>query len=489
MKPILLTLILFPFLAFSQIQIGQDIDGEAPEDFSGEHISISSNGKIVAIGAVGNDGNGGSSGHVRIYENQDDVWTQIGQDIDGEAQGDLSGRSVSLSSDGSIVAIGANSNDGNGMDSGHVRVYENLDDVWIQIGQDIDGEFSDDRSGIGLSLSSDGNIVAIGANSNDDNGMDSGHVRIYQNQGGNWVQIGGDIDGEASKDFSGNALSLSSNGNIVAIGATHNDFGDLSNTGHIRVFENIEGTWTQIGQDIVGLYENGKLGTSVSLSSDGTIVATGSPAPLSEAGIVRVFRNLDDVWTQIGDDIVGEAPINGSGGSISLSGDGSIIAIGAIGNDGNGENSGHVRIYKNVNDIWIQIGQDIDGEDTFQHFDAMGLSLSSDNTTVAIGTGRNDGENGNVTGAVRVFDLREVLSINEFNIPEIKLYPNPTSDYINIKLQNENLLQKIIIYNSLGQIVKISTKTTITTSKLLQGLYIVEVITDRGKAFKKLIII
>ena len=47
---------------------------------------------------------------------------QLGADIDGEAAGDASGWSVSLSSDGTILAIGARLNDGNGADSGHVRV-------------------------------------------------------------------------------------------------------------------------------------------------------------------------------------------------------------------------------------------------------------------------------------------------------------------------------------------------------------------------------
>ena len=38
-----------------------------------------------------NDGNGSNSGHVRIYENIGGSWSQIGQDIDGEAAGDHSG--------------------------------------------------------------------------------------------------------------------------------------------------------------------------------------------------------------------------------------------------------------------------------------------------------------------------------------------------------------------------------------------------------------
>jgi hypothetical protein len=51
-------------------------------------------------------------------------WDQIGNDIDGEDVYDWSGwRAVSLSNDGTVVAIGATGNDGNGTDSGHVRVY------------------------------------------------------------------------------------------------------------------------------------------------------------------------------------------------------------------------------------------------------------------------------------------------------------------------------------------------------------------------------
>ena len=88
-------------------------------------MSLSSNGNIVAVGAIFNVGNGSSSGHVRVYQNISGTWTQVSADIDGEAANDFSGWSVSLSSDGSIIAIGAIFNDGNGADSGHVRVYRN----------------------------------------------------------------------------------------------------------------------------------------------------------------------------------------------------------------------------------------------------------------------------------------------------------------------------------------------------------------------------
>ena len=117
---------------------------------------------------------------MRVYQYSGSSWSQLGADIDGEAAGDYSGYSVSLSSDGTIVAIGAPDNDGNGSNSGHVRVYEYSSSSWSQLGADIDGEASDDYSGSSVSLSSDGTIVAIGAPYNDGNGSNSGHVRVYE---------------------------------------------------------------------------------------------------------------------------------------------------------------------------------------------------------------------------------------------------------------------------------------------------------------------
>ena len=110
------------------------------------------------------------AGHVRIYENNNGTWTQIGSDIDGESSMTTLDGQLVLSSDGSVVAIGAIYNDGGGTNAGHVRVYENNNGTWTQIGSDIDGESSSDYSGWSVSLSSDGSVVAIGAYANDGNG-------------------------------------------------------------------------------------------------------------------------------------------------------------------------------------------------------------------------------------------------------------------------------------------------------------------------------
>jgi hypothetical protein len=150
------------------LQLGNDIDGEAAFDDSGFSVSLNSVGDRVAIGAFGNDGaNGSNSGHTRVFEWDGSNWQQLGNDIDGEAADDFSGYSVSLNSAGDRVAIGAIENDGaNGMFSGHTRVFEWDGSNWQQLGNDIDGEAVDDFSGFSVSLNSAGDRVAIGSEFN-----------------------------------------------------------------------------------------------------------------------------------------------------------------------------------------------------------------------------------------------------------------------------------------------------------------------------------
>ena len=64
----LLTFLLFSSFALSQTQLGADIDGEAAGDYLGWSVSMSSDGSRLAIGAPLNTGNGSTSGHVRVFE-------------------------------------------------------------------------------------------------------------------------------------------------------------------------------------------------------------------------------------------------------------------------------------------------------------------------------------------------------------------------------------------------------------------------------------
>lgn len=329
-------------------QIGNDIDGEAAQDHSGRALSLNSDGSIIAIGAMYNNGNGTHSGQVRIFENMAGNWTQIGNDIDGENADDFSGYSVSLSANGKIVAIGSVNSSANGSNSGQVRIFENISGNWLQVGANINGEATGDYSGYSVSINDEGTIVAIGAYKNSGNGTNSGHVRVYQNIAGVWTQIGTDIDGEAANDYSGIAVDLSSDGLLVAIGAYGND-GSYTEAGHVRVYQYNSGTWIQIGDDIDGEAANDLSGTAVSLSSDGNILAIGARGNNGENGVdsghVRLYQNNAGIWSKKGEDIDGEAADDLSGSGVSLSSNGLIVAIGAPGNDENGSASGHVRVF------------------------------------------------------------------------------------------------------------------------------------------------
>ena len=414
-------------------QLGTDIDGEAAGDESGRTVSMSADGQTVAIGASGNDDNGIDSGHVRVYQWTGSAWQQQGSDIDGEAAGDEAGKwnSLSLSSDGQMVAIGALYNDGNGNDSGHVRIYQWSGSAWQQLGADIDGEAAGDASGFAVSLSSDGQTVATGALYNGGNGALAGHVRIHQWTGSEWQQLGADIDGEAAGD-NVHSVSLSSDGQTVAIGARRND-GNGTDSGSTRVYQWTGSAWQQLGSDIDGEAAEDQSGYSLSLSSDGQIVAIGAlynDGNGTDSGSTRVYQWTGSAWQQVGSDIDGEAAEDLSGVSLSLSSNGQTVAIAAHSNDANGNRAGQVRLYGWSGSEWKQLGADIDGE-AADDLSGGSVSLSSDGQTVAVGAMFNDG-NGVDSGHVRIYRAHPVQSVaaDSVSVTVDPINDDPTLDAI-----------------------------------------------------------
>ena len=471
-------------------QIGEDINGEAAGDWSGQSISLSADGSVVAIGASYNDGNGSNAGHVRIYQNINGFWTQFGADIDGEAENDLSGVSVSLSSNGTTIAIGAWTNDGNSIDEGHARIYQYNGGNWVQIGNDIDGEASYDESGVSVCLSSDGSIIAIGALGNSANGIYAGHVRIFQNIAGTWTQIGEDIDGEAIGDMCGKSISLSSDGSIVAIGSNGNDENG-ENSGLVKIYQNNNGTWLQIGEDINGEAAWDNSGVSVSLTSDGSIVAigaSGNDGNGENSGHVRIFKNINGDWTQLGNDIDGETSQDFSGTDLCLNYDGSIVAIGAFLNDGTGTDAGHIRIYQFNSGTWTQLGSDIDGETEEDRF-GNSIDLSADGSILAAGAYFNDG-NGTDAGHVRVFES-PLVEITDISKSGILIYPNPSNKFVNINFPKVYKNCMIQIYNISGKTIFekfiLHKNEIIDISGFESGIYIISIQTDNVLLTSKII--
>jgi hypothetical protein len=353
----------------NRTQLGQTIYGNATGDEFGWSVDVTAQGNVIVLSSPGYSGNIDRQGYVQVFSLDSDdetagttgTWKQVGQDIAGEAIGDEFGQSVSISDDSKTIAVGTLYNDGkNGVDSGHVRIYRLADDgaSWEQIGGDIDGEVAGDFSGYSVSLSANGTIVAIGATQAGIDGIWTGQVKVYRidSGGSSWEQLGESIYGDNESDWFGYSVDISPGGNSLAVG-TYVSGGP----GYVKVFslENGGGdgdnlgasSWKQVGLTITGEANGDRFGVSVSLSDDAKTLAVGAPNANGEdgddTGHVRVYRTDDSEsgWTKIGEDIEGEAPYDGSGWSVSLSGDGKTVAISSDGNDDNGEASGHVRVF------------------------------------------------------------------------------------------------------------------------------------------------
>jgi hypothetical protein len=376
--------------------VGSDIDGEASFDNSGRSVSLNQVGNVVAVGASGNDGNGVNSGHVRVYILDGTNWIQMGSDIDGEAMDDGSGYSVSLNNTGTTVAIGATGNDGNGADSGHARVYSWNGSNWFKLGQDLDGEAAGDMSGHSVSLNGGGDVVAVGAILNDGNISNSGHVRVYVWNGTTWAQRGADIDGSTYGAVSGYSVSLNDSGTILAEGGIYYPNGNPN--GQVRVHQWNGTNWIRLGQDING-DAGSNTGFSISLSDDGYVVAVGANYANGVAGRTRVYSLNGDSWVQRGSDIVGESGGDQSGHSVSLNGAGNVVAVGAIWNGG----SGDVRVFAWNGVNWIQRGLDIVGEAGGDQY-GYSICLNGAGTTLAVGAIGNDGS-GQDSGHARVYSF------------------------------------------------------------------------------------
>lgn len=333
--------------------LGQAILGEERLDRFGTHVALSSDGKVLAASAPFHDGPAGSeSGQVRIFGFDESLndWVQWGSAIVGIARGDESGSSIALAGNGRTIAIGSSLHKSDdAIETGLVSVFQYNDTAadWTQVGSNIVGFQDESFFGCSVSMSDDGTILAVGAQFFDDNNVNinAGLVQVYAYNGLDWIPFGPGIRGAAAGDSFGVSVSLSSTGRFLAAGSRRGNDG----TGDVRVFfySIATGTWTQVGNPISGQEDNETFGATVSLSADGTLLAVGAPQANNLAGATRVYSLVDLEWFQVGEDLLGDEPGDESGASIALAAESTVVAIGVPGSNDGGTNAGQVQVFRN----------------------------------------------------------------------------------------------------------------------------------------------
>jgi len=321
------------------------------------------------------------------------------------------GNAVAISADGNRIAVGLpgsdNPGDGSLKSTGSVQIFDLVNGTEWKTKFEIFGMHSSAELGTNVALSDDGKRVAIGAPSYDSD--ETGYVSIYEesNATGQW-KLAGNISGgnnDTKGGVFGDAVGFSGDGTVIAIGDKYSDVLALEDIGVVNIYQEINGTWNQMGNSLFGSEKRDLFGWSVALSKDGNRVAASSLGNNEKPGSVKIFDFNGTSWKGVGSSLVGVSTREFFGVTVEFSGDGSIIAASATGysKDGQEASVGIVRsyIYDRGNEEWSLYGQPLEGENEFDAFGSS-IALSHDGDTIAIG----GPENGNFCddcGHIKVF--------------------------------------------------------------------------------------
>jgi hypothetical protein len=429
-------------------------------DHLGFALAVSADGNTLAASAIGE---ANLEGAVYLFVRNGAHWIQQAYLKSSNVEaGDQFGFALALSADGEMLAVGAigESSRATGVDgdqtnndfggSGAVYLFQRgSTGQWSQQAYvKASNTGTGDSFGASLALSADGDTLAVGAlfeNSNargidgdqsDDTASSAGAVYVFSRDAGQiWSQQayvkGSNTD---ARDEFGSGLSLSADGNTLAVGAFGEDSratgvgGDqndnlASHAGAAYVFTRAAGQWSQQAYVKSSLADpDDAFGFSLALSGDGNTLAVSAPGEASrskgvggvqsdnnapDAGAAYVFTRTAGVWSQ-------QAYVKASntetldrfGFALALSADGSTLAVGAFLEDGNAQgidgdqanndsnDAGAAYVFARAGTKWSQQAYvkapNMDSSDAF----ARSFALSADGGMLVVGA---TGEASNAT--------------------------------------------------------------------------------------------
>lgn len=377
---------------------------------SGVSVAISDNSEVIVIGASQGKSGSIASGCAYIYEKTNGVynWTHklTPSTVTDNAQ---FGYRVALSADGSVIAVSAYGDIEKGLNAGAAYIYHRTGLIYREKQKIIDPTGgSSDRFGSSVVVSSDGSLLLIGAQSGYNTTARTGFVRPFVYDGVSYVPTDKIVasDGAASDNF-GYSVAMSSDKSIIIVGS-YGDDDTVNNSGSVYVFKH-DGTSYSQAQKLTA-YDadsNDRFGWSAAISSDNSTIVVGSyqdDDKGAESGSVYIFRyngnNYEHAQKLIATD---GAAGDEFGFSISISSDASIIVVGSRRDDDKGSDSGSAYVFKHNGQSYQEIKKLVGNKNVTSGGFGYSVAIAGDTYQIVVGALGWTDDSDSRTGAGFVF--------------------------------------------------------------------------------------
>jgi len=361
--------------------------------------SVSINGSVMAVGSIRDNENGINSGSAYVYRYDGNNWVEEQKLLASDAAaGDFFGASVAVNGD--VIVVGAFLDNG----TGSAYVFRYNGSSWIEEQKLLASDAAVDDD-FGLSVSVSGDVIIVGAYGCDNAGPytgapNAGSAYIYRYNGSSWIEEQKLYASDAySYDYFGSSVSVS--GDIVAVGAYQND-DNGNDSGSAYVFRYGGGTWTEEQKLAAGDAAAGdNFGRSISVSGDALVVGANlDDDGGSGSGSAYVFRYGGGTWSEEQKLVASDAAADDRfGRSVSVSGD--MLVVGAYSDDDGGSASGSAYVFRYGDSTWMEDQKLLAGDAAAD--DYFGFSVSVDGQMIAVGAYRND-DAGSESGSVYVYE-------------------------------------------------------------------------------------
>jgi len=309
--------------------------------------SVDIDGDVAVVGAWGDDVNGSLSGSAYVFRYDGQQWNQETRllPLDGGPNVNF-GSAVAIA--GNVIVVGAHSDDQQGAESGSAYVFRFNGSTWTQENKLLppDGAAGDE---FGRAVDLSGDWILVGSRFDGDLGTNSGSAYLFRHTGSQWTFAQKLLasDGERSDRF---GWSVALDGPRALIGAL-NDDDRGSNSGSAYLFEYDGLSWSEEVKFVANEGDaDDEFGRAVDLSGDIAVISAFRDEEAGEAtGSVYAFQFDGNHWTGAAKILASDAePYDDFGLNLALRG--GFAVVGARGGDDFDTDSGSAYLLGGLSD-------------------------------------------------------------------------------------------------------------------------------------------